>query len=39
MAEIFAEALRIGPAGQDWAVGQYRMAQQRGVEKPANSGP
>ena len=37
MAEIFAEARRIGPAGQDWVVGQYRMAQRRGVEKPVNS--
>jgi 3-hydroxyisobutyrate dehydrogenase-like beta-hydroxyacid dehydrogenase len=33
MAEIFAEARRIGPAGQDWAVGQYRMAQNRGTER------
>jgi len=39
MAGIFAEAKRIGPAGQDWAVGQYRMAQRRGVENPATSGP
>src|SRR6266702_3985054 len=31
MAEIFAEAQRIGLAGEDWAVGQYRMAQRRGV--------
>jgi 3-hydroxyisobutyrate dehydrogenase-like beta-hydroxyacid dehydrogenase len=31
MAEIFAEARRIGLAGEDWAVGQYRMAQRRGV--------
>jgi 3-hydroxyisobutyrate dehydrogenase-like beta-hydroxyacid dehydrogenase len=38
MAEIFAEARRKGLAGQDWAVGQYRMAQRRGVEKPTNSG-
>jgi 3-hydroxyisobutyrate dehydrogenase-like beta-hydroxyacid dehydrogenase len=38
MAEIFAEAKRIGPAGQDWAVGQYRMAQRRGVEELANRG-
>ena len=38
MAEILAEAKRIGPAGQDWAVGQYRMAQRRGVEKLPNSG-
>ncbi len=33
MAEIFAEARRIGPAGQDWAVSQYRMAQRRGVDR------
>ncbi len=38
MTEIFAEATRLGPAGQDWATGQYRMAQRRGVQKPANSG-
>lgn len=38
MADIFAEARRIGPAGQDWTAGQYRMAQRRGVEKPVNSG-
>jgi 3-hydroxyisobutyrate dehydrogenase-like beta-hydroxyacid dehydrogenase len=38
MADIFAESRRIGPAGQDWAVGQYRMAQRRGVEKLVNSG-
>jgi 3-hydroxyisobutyrate dehydrogenase-like beta-hydroxyacid dehydrogenase len=31
MAEIFAEAKRLGPPGQDWVVGQYRMAQRRGV--------
>jgi 3-hydroxyisobutyrate dehydrogenase-like beta-hydroxyacid dehydrogenase len=31
MAEIFAEARRTGPAGQDWAVGQYQMARRRGV--------
>jgi len=31
VAEIFAEARRIGPAGQDWVVGQYRMVQRRGV--------
>ncbi len=30
MAEIFAEAQRIGIGGEDWAVGQYRMAQRRG---------
>ncbi len=33
MAEIFAQSRRIGPAGQDWAVGQYRMAQRRGVDR------
>jgi 3-hydroxyisobutyrate dehydrogenase-like beta-hydroxyacid dehydrogenase len=38
MAEIFAEAERIGPVGQDWAVGQYRMAQRRGVEMLMNGG-
>jgi 3-hydroxyisobutyrate dehydrogenase-like beta-hydroxyacid dehydrogenase len=32
MAVIFAEAQRIGLLGQDWAVGQYRMAQRRGAE-------
>jgi 3-hydroxyisobutyrate dehydrogenase-like beta-hydroxyacid dehydrogenase len=31
MAEIFAEAKRTGLGGEDWAVGQYRMAQRRGV--------
>jgi 3-hydroxyisobutyrate dehydrogenase-like beta-hydroxyacid dehydrogenase len=30
MAEIFAEAQRTGLANEDWAVGQYRMAQRRG---------
>ncbi len=39
MAEILAEAKRIGLAGQDWAVGQYRMAQRRGVEKRVDSEP
>jgi 3-hydroxyisobutyrate dehydrogenase-like beta-hydroxyacid dehydrogenase len=38
MAEIFAEAKHIGPAGQDCAVGQYRMAQRRAVEKLVNTG-
>jgi 3-hydroxyisobutyrate dehydrogenase-like beta-hydroxyacid dehydrogenase len=33
MAEIFAEARRTGLGGEDWAVGQYRMAQRRGVER------
>lgn len=31
MAEIFAEAQKAGRGAEDWAVGQYRMAQQRGV--------
>jgi 3-hydroxyisobutyrate dehydrogenase-like beta-hydroxyacid dehydrogenase len=30
LAEIFAEAQRSGLADEDWAVGQYRMAQRRG---------
>ncbi|HEU5457093.1 MAG TPA: NAD(P)-dependent oxidoreductase, partial [Terracidiphilus sp.] len=30
LAEIFAEAQKIGLANEDWAVGQYRMAQRRG---------
>ncbi|HUV70290.1 MAG TPA: NAD(P)-dependent oxidoreductase [Terracidiphilus sp.] len=30
MAEIFAEAQRIGLGSEDWAVGQYKMAQRRG---------
>jgi len=33
MAEIFAEAQRTGLADEDWAVGQYRMAQRRGIKK------
>jgi 3-hydroxyisobutyrate dehydrogenase-like beta-hydroxyacid dehydrogenase len=39
MAEIFAEARRIGPPGQDCAVGQYRMAQRRGVNSPTKGPP
>lgn len=31
LAEIFAQARQSGLAGEDWAVGQYRMAQQRGT--------
>jgi 3-hydroxyisobutyrate dehydrogenase-like beta-hydroxyacid dehydrogenase len=31
MAEIFAEAKQVGLGGEDWAVGQYKMAQRRGV--------
>jgi 3-hydroxyisobutyrate dehydrogenase-like beta-hydroxyacid dehydrogenase len=30
LAEIFAEARRTGLGEEDWAVGQYRMAQKRG---------
>jgi len=31
MAEIFAEAKSVGLGDEDWAVGQYKMAQRRGV--------
>lgn len=31
LAEVFAEAQRSGLAEEDWAVGQYRMAQRRGT--------
>jgi hypothetical protein len=31
MAAIFEEARRDGLSGEEWAVGQYRMAQKRGV--------
>ncbi len=31
LAAIFAEAQQAGLGGEDWAVGQYRMAQQRSV--------
>ncbi|HUB29646.1 MAG TPA: NAD(P)-dependent oxidoreductase [Terracidiphilus sp.] len=31
LAEIFAEAQATGLADEDWAVGQYRMAQRRGT--------
>jgi 3-hydroxyisobutyrate dehydrogenase-like beta-hydroxyacid dehydrogenase len=30
LAEVFAQAQQSGLAGEDWAVGQYRMAQRRG---------
>jgi 3-hydroxyisobutyrate dehydrogenase-like beta-hydroxyacid dehydrogenase len=30
LAEIFAQARQSGLGGEDWAVGQYRMAQKRG---------
>lgn len=29
LAEVFAEAERVGFSDEDWAVGQYRMAQRR----------
>jgi len=31
LAEVFAEARQSGLGGEDWAVGQYRMAERRGV--------
>ena len=31
LAKVFAEAQRSGLAGEDWAVGQYRMAERRGT--------
>jgi 3-hydroxyisobutyrate dehydrogenase-like beta-hydroxyacid dehydrogenase len=31
LAEVFAEAQRSGLSNEDWAVGQYRMAQCRGT--------
>lgn len=31
MAEVFAEAQKLGLGEDDWAVGQYRMAQRRGI--------
>jgi len=34
LAAIFAEAQQSGLAGEDWAVGQYRMAQRRGKASP-----
>ena len=33
LAEVFAEAQRVGLGCEDWAVGQYKMAQRRGMEK------
>lgn len=30
LAEVFSEAQRIGLGNEDWAVGQYKMAQKRG---------
>ena len=37
MVEIFAEATRLGLAGQGWAVEQYRMAQRRESKGSAQS--
>jgi 3-hydroxyisobutyrate dehydrogenase-like beta-hydroxyacid dehydrogenase len=34
LAEIFDQAKRAGLANEDWAVGQYRMAQRRGILNP-----
>jgi 3-hydroxyisobutyrate dehydrogenase-like beta-hydroxyacid dehydrogenase len=31
LAEIFAEAEKVGLGSEDWAVGQYRMARRRGI--------
>ena len=31
LAEIFAQARQAGLSGEDWAVGQYRMAQRRAI--------
>ena len=33
LAEIFEQARQAGMADQDWAVGQYRVAQRRGILK------
>ena len=34
LAEIFDQAKRAGLSNEDWAVGQYRMAQRRGILNP-----
>ena len=34
LAEIFEQAKQAGLANEDWAVGQYRIAQQRSALKP-----
>ncbi len=34
LAEIFEQAQQAGLANDDWAVGQYRIAQQRSILKP-----
>jgi 3-hydroxyisobutyrate dehydrogenase-like beta-hydroxyacid dehydrogenase len=33
LAEVFAQAQQSGLGGEDWAVGQYRMAQRRGGDR------
>jgi len=38
LAEIFAQAQQSGLGGEDWAVGQYRMAKLRGVQTSAMPG-
>jgi 3-hydroxyisobutyrate dehydrogenase-like beta-hydroxyacid dehydrogenase len=35
LAEVFDQARASGLGGEDWAVGQYRMAQRRGVQSSA----
>jgi 3-hydroxyisobutyrate dehydrogenase-like beta-hydroxyacid dehydrogenase len=37
MAEIFSSAKDAGMAGEDWAVGQYRMAQQRSARTSSDA--
>lgn len=36
--EVFTQAQRVGLGSEDWAVGQYKMAQRRGMEKPRDQG-
>jgi 3-hydroxyisobutyrate dehydrogenase-like beta-hydroxyacid dehydrogenase len=38
LAQIFAEAQKTGLADEDWAVGQYRMAQRRGQIDAVSTG-
>jgi 3-hydroxyisobutyrate dehydrogenase-like beta-hydroxyacid dehydrogenase len=37
LAEVFAQAQQSGLSGEDWAVGQYRMAQRRAKASPKSS--
>ena len=40
LAEMFAAAKKAGLSGEDWAVGEYRMAQLRsGKSESASSNP